>query len=230
MSRRPAPPPPRPAKKQLFLVPTHIPMPLQPNPFPRMGTQPKNEGAIRVATAGTRFGQTSLRLAPKVNGFFEPLYVHPLFGHLGQWGGAERPFTKGRLPPINSAAGTRVAAAERQLVRVSWGRQPFGTGLQPGVGALHFGATLQSRMGPTEATHRYPSSPDRHCVPPPPLPPSPRTARVHSSTHRMLRCPPHTAHQKQLHLAMYGQPPYDDDEDAAAVASVSTSVQGTKQA
>ena len=71
------------------------------------------------------------------------------------------------------------------------------------------GATFKSRRG-WEPHPRYPASPNAHCHPGTmELPPSPRlrakTTFVNASTHRMLRCPPHTAKQKQLHQAMYGK-------------------------
>ena len=71
------------------------------------------------------------------------------------------------------------------------------------------GSTYKSRRG-WEPHPRYPASPNAHCHPGTlELPPSPnlraKTTFVNSSTHRMLRCPPHTAKQKQLHIAMYGK-------------------------
>ena len=60
-----------------------------------------------------------------------------------------------------------------------------------------------------ERSTRFPASPNRHCMPTPPLPPSPRTATVHPSTHPMLRLPPHTTVEKQLRKAMFGTRPSD---------------------
>ena len=69
----------------------------------------------------------------------------------------------------------------------------------------HLGHTLKERM--REPEMRYPCSPNRHCSPPTRLPPSPRTARVHRSTHPMLRLPPHTTLERQLRTAMFGASP-----------------------
>ena len=70
------------------------------------------------------------------------------------------------------------------------------------------GRTYSSRLS-WEPHPRFPASPNAHCHPGEGLPPSPhlraRTTFVNPSTHRMHRCPPHTAKQKQLHQAMYGK-------------------------
>ena len=138
-----------------------------------------------------------LAIAPT---FHNILYVHPNFGGLSPWAATSSP-----LPPINTV--NTVPATERFATRISWGMpaKEWGVGLQPGERAIHLGHTLRERM--REPEMNFPCSPNRHCSPPPRLPPSPRTARVHRSTHPMLRLPPHTTLERQLRTAMFGASP-----------------------
>ena len=150
----------------------HIPDPKD----KRLGLDPIPIGVTYVAKS--EFYQ------PKPS-FFNILYTHPLFGHIGPWAQDKAYY----LPPVNSAEGAMVPPSDRRLARV-YGHNDVPVGclaatntsaaaaqwgaLGAGAKAIHSGETIQFLMK-TRTEFKYRSSPSMHPAPAPALPEMPRT-------------------------------------------------------
>ena len=133
---------------------------------------------------GVTYGAKSEFYQPKPS-FFNILYTHPLFGHIGPWAQDKAYY----LPPVNSAEGAMVPPSDRRLARV-YGHNDVPVGclaatntsaaaaqwgaLGAGAKAIHSGETIQFLMK-TRTEFKYRSSPSMHPAPAPALPEMPRT-------------------------------------------------------
>jgi hypothetical protein len=133
---------------------------------------------------GVTYGAKSEFYQPKPS-FFNILYTHPLFGHMGPWAQDKAYY----LPPVNSTEGAMVPPSDRRLARV-YGHNDVPVGclaatntsaaaaqwgaLGAGAKAIHSGETIQFLMK-TRTEFKYRSSPSMHPAPAPALPEMPRT-------------------------------------------------------
>jgi len=133
---------------------------------------------------GVTYGAKSEFYQPKPS-FFNILYTHPLFGHMGPWAQDKAYY----LPPVNSTEGALVPPSDRRLARV-YGHNDVPVGclaatntsaaaaqwgaLGAGAKAIHSGETIQFLMK-TRTEFKYRSSPSMHPAPAPALPEMPRT-------------------------------------------------------
>jgi hypothetical protein len=149
---------------------------------------------------GVTYGAKSEFYQPKPS-FFNILYTHPLFGHMGPWAQDKAYY----LPPVNSTEGAMVPPSDRRLARV-YGHNDVPVGclaatntsaaaaqwgaLGAGAKAIHSGETIQFLMK-TRTEFKYRSSPSMHPAPAPALPEMPRTrartvSYIHTNPNPML--------------------------------------------
>eukprot|EP00900_Chrysochromulina_parva_P024648 jgi/Chrpa1/6817/Chrysochromulina_OHIO_Genome00009102-RA len=180
---------------------------------------------------GVTYGAKSEFYQPKPS-FFNILYTHPLFGHMGPWAQDKAYY----LPPVNSTEGAMVPPSDRRLARV-YGHNDVPVGclaatntsaaaaqwgaLGAGAKAIHSGETIQFLMK-TRTEFKYRSSPSMHPAPAPALPEMPRTrartTSVSKSTHPLKRLPAHTVWRMQTDQILYG-PKASQDTAAIAIKS-----------